>query len=129
MPFNFTGQTVSYQAKPSVVSDGEVCVTDGYGQLVTSTLSSWTAFKANPVRSATGVWSVTLKDTAFKVLNVDVKTMLSTGNYLSTQLKPTTTDASGHLVLNWVFNSAGTPTDLPANGQFLVYVKYCEQSF
>lgn len=127
MPF-FSAFPVQYTAKPSVVSDGEVCVTDGYGTTVVSTLSSYTAFHANPVRSATGVWSVQLKDSAFKVVDVDVKTLLASTHYLSTQLLPTTT-VNGKLVLNWVFNVAGTPTDLPANGQFLVFVMYGETSF
>ena len=126
MPYNFTGVTVNYHAKLGVVSDGEVCTTDGYGQVVTRKLSPYTAFAANPVRASTGLWSVTMKDSAVRVLDYDVRTLLTTGNYLGTQLKPTTKDANGRLVLNWVFNSAGTPTDLPANGQFIVYVKYSE---
>ena len=126
---DFSAKTVAFFAKPSVVHDGEVVTVGSDGYTVTSTLSSFTAFHANPSRSATGVWSVTMKDVAFKVVDVDIKTMLATGHYLSTQLLPTTTDTNGKLVLNWVFNSAGTPTDLPASGSFLVYVAYGWTSF
>jgi hypothetical protein len=70
-----------------------------------------------------------MKDSAFKVLNVHVASSLTTGNYLSTQLKPTTTSTGGSLILNWVFNNAGTPADLPASGTFRVYVVYSETSF
>jgi hypothetical protein len=126
---DFSAKVVSFVAKPSVVSDGEVITVGSDGYTVTSTLSSFTAFHSNPSRSATGVWSVQMKDVAFKVIDVDVKTMLPSGHYLSTQLLPTTTDSGGKLILNWVFNSAGTPTDLPASGQFLVYVVYGWGSF
>jgi hypothetical protein len=126
---DFSAKTTAFFAKPSVVSDGEVVTVGSDGYTVTSTLSSFSAFHSNPSRSAAGVWSVQMKDTAFKVVDVDVKTLLTTGNYLSTQLKPTTTATGGQLILNWVFNVAGTPTDLPASGSFLIYVVYGWTSF
>lgn len=136
MPFNFTGQLESHVAKLRVVSDGElitVSAVDGY--TVTSTLSQNTAFAANPVRSDVGVWSVTMKDSANRIINCQVATVISDGYYLSTQLNPFTADSKGRLVLNWVFNSAGTPTDLPttytggASPQFLVFVEYSESNY
>jgi hypothetical protein len=137
MPFNFSGSKgQAYQAKLGVVSDGDIfTVADGAGHTVTSTLSPYTIFSANPVRSATGVWSVeTLDSVAFsfdgyaKVLDCHVYTILPSGSYLSTQVLPFTTGSNGQLVLNWVFNVAGTPTDLPSTGhpQFGVYLVYSE---
>ena len=131
MPFNFSGIGKQSVAKPGVVSDGELfTVNDGLGLTVTSTLSSFTAFLSNPVRSATGVWSVTMRDSAFKVCDFEVHTVLPSGVYLSTQLNTITTDSNGRPVLNWTFNSAGTPADLPASGspQFIVYFVYGETS-
>jgi hypothetical protein len=129
---DFTAFQPQYQAKPQVVADGEIIsVSSVDGYTVTSTLSSYTAFHSNPVRSATGVWSVTMKDVAFKVTDIDVKTMLPSGHYLSTQLLPNTLDSNGHLVINWVFNSAGTPSDLPevSGCAFLIHVEYGWCSF
>ena len=129
MPFSFCGSMKSYVAKLGVVSDGEVfTVADGYGQTVTSTLSANTAFGQNPVNSGVGVWSVLMKDSARKIIDVHIASMLPTASYLSVQLKPTTTGSNGQLKLNWVFNVAGTPTELPSTGtpQFLVYVVYGE---
>lgn len=132
MPFNFSGNNTQFTAKLRVVLDGELCtVADGYGHTVTSTLCQNTAFAANPVRSTTGVWSATLKDSANRVMDCDVKTVLQSGSYLSTQLLPFSTDSKGRLVINWVFNVAGTPTDLPSSGspQFLVFVAYSESDY
>ena len=132
MPFGFCGNMKSYVAKLGVVSDGEVITvsaTDGY--TVTSTLSQSTAFAANPVRGATaGVWSVQMKDSCRKVLDVDIKSVLPSASYLSVQLLTTTTGSNGQLKLNWVFHNAGTPADLPeaAGSQFLVYVVYGESA-
>lgn len=128
MPFNFTGQKTQDCAKLGVVSDGELIVvgTDGYS--VTSTLSSYTAYLSNPVRSAVGVWSVTLKDSAYKIIDVQVATLLAAGSYLSTQLRPVTLDSQGRPVLHWGFNVAGTLTELPSGGSFIVYVVYSETS-
>src|ERR1022692_5058467 len=125
MPY-FSSFPKQNTAKPGVVSDGEVIVVGTDGYTVSSSLSSWTAFHANPARSSAGVWSVQLKDCVQKVIDVHVASMLASTHYLSVQLLPTTTAANGQLILNWVFNSAGTPTDLPSLGSFLVYVMYGE---
>jgi hypothetical protein len=127
MPFfsSFAKQNV---AKPGVVSDGDVFTTDGYNGHTCSLPSSWTAFHAAPVRSATGVWSVQMKEGVQRVIDVDVKTLLASGTYLSTQLLPTTTASGGQLILNWCFNVAGTPTDIATSSQFLVFVMYSETS-
>jgi hypothetical protein len=95
-----------------------------------STLSSapspYTIFAGAPVRSATGVWSATLKDIAVRVCNVDVTTVLPSGEYLVVQQLPDTKTSGGALVVNWVFNNAGTPTDLPYPGQFRLFCEYSE---
>lgn len=127
MPFNFTGQKTQTVAKLLVVSDGELVTVAADGYTVTSTLSSFTAFKTNPVRSSAGVWSVALKDGINKIIDLEVKTVLAATNYLSTQLV-TPTVSNGITTLHWIFNVAGTPTDLPANGQFVVYICYSESS-
>ena len=120
MPY-FTATQIMYQAKQGVVNDGEVITVGSDGYTVTSTLSSYSAFSSNPKRGASaGVWSVTMKDSYFKVTNVHIATMLPTGNYLGTQLISAGPDTNGKLVLKWVFNVSGTPTDLPASGQFIV---------
>jgi hypothetical protein len=115
MPFKFTGQVKQNVAKLGIVSDGGLfTVADGYGYTVTSTLSPNTAFAANPVRSGVGVWSVTLKDSYNAFTLIDVKTVLPSGSYLGAQLLPVTVNpTTSGSILNWVFNSAGTPTDLP----------------
>lgn len=135
MPYAFSGyKGQGYTAKLGVVSDGETfTVADGYGRTVTSNLSQLSVFTANPVRSATGVWSVTTRDVVDKkkVLDADIKTILASGTYLSTQLLPYTNTTNGQLVINWVFNVAGTPTDLPSSGspQFQVFVEYSETRY
>ena len=136
MPFSFSGfKGTGYLAKEGVVCDGNLfTVADGYGHTVTSTLPQYTIFTANPVRSATGVWSVTTLDSVastsgvLQVMDAHIATVLPSGDYLSTQLLPFTQSANGQLVVNWVFNVAGTPTDLPSTGspQFLVFVMYSE---
>lgn len=121
-----------YQEKPQVKADGEiisVSSTDGY--TVTSTLSGFSMFHGNPSRSATGVWSAVLNDGYFAVTDVSVSTILPSGQYVSTQLLPISLDSSGRTVINWVFNSAGTPTDLPqvAHCQFIIHVELTRSSF
>lgn len=128
MPFNFSGSMKSNVAKLGVVFDGDTFTVDGYGTTVTSTLASNTVFTKNPVRSATGVWSVVLKDVVNEFMVVDVKTVLASGHYLSVQLNSTSLDSQNRPVLNWTFNSAGTPADLPANAKFEVFVCYSESS-
>lgn len=136
MPFQFSGSKgTAYVAKQGVVSDGNLfTVNDGYGITVTSTLPSYTIFTANPVRSATGVWSVTTLDSVatsggvLQVIDCHVFTVLPSGDYLSTQMLPFTQNSNGQLVVHWVFNVAGTPTDLPTTGspQFGVFLAYSE---
>lgn len=126
MPFNFSGQSHQSVAKLGVVSDGEniTVFTDGY--TVTSTLSASSIFAANPSRSAVGTWSIQLKDIATNVIEVDVQPVLSSG-YLSVQHRPVTAASpGGQAILHWVFNNAGTPTDLPSNGAFRIFVVYTD---
>ena len=149
MPY-FAAQRLQYVAKLGVVSDGEICtvgtgivssgtasgtyVLTGTGTQVVSSLSSYSAFRTNPVHAATGYWSVPMRDSAFKVIQANVQP-ISTGqpsalSPLLVQMQPPTADANGKLVLNWVFlNTSGLPTDIPVGGQFCVFVEYGETSF
>jgi hypothetical protein len=150
MPYNFSGNQVQYTAKNGVVSDGELIsvgtgtvysgtasgtnVLSYTGTQAVSVLSERTAFAANPVHGATGFWSMQLKDSARKVLDVAV-VPISTGvpsalSPLLVQVQPTTqASPGGQLVLNWVFlNTSALPTEVPVAGQFLVYVVYSEGS-
>lgn len=129
MPFNFSGQVGHKVAKLGVVSDGEVFTVGADGYTLTSTMSPFSIFAAPPSRSATGVWSVTTKDQVVIVIDWDVKTILPSSNYLGAQLNTVTTvSGTGQAVLHWTFNTAGTPADLPASGQFVLYVQYSETS-
>ena len=129
MPFNFSGQVGNKVAKLGVVSDGEVFTVGSDGYTLTSNLSQYTAFTANPVHTGTGTWSITTKDNVPRVISGHVETVLASGHYLSTQMNTSTTvSATGQLVLNWTFNVAGTPTDLPSGGQFQIFLQYSETS-
>lgn len=128
MPFNFSGFPHVTTAKAGVVMDGDTFTVGSDGYTITSTLNSWTAFLTAPARSATGVWSVTLKDSAPVVMCSFVQPVLASTHYLSVQQNTDTVDSLGRLVLHWTFNSAGTPADLPADGQFRVFVVYSETS-
>jgi hypothetical protein len=137
MSYSFTGSTVQETAKVGVKSDGEVIsISNVDGYTVTSTLSSYCAFLSNPVRASTGKWSITLKDPAYKVIMWDVSTILPDGYYLVTQKNTLTTSSAanslGNLVLNWQFNSAGTPSDFPTNAgtslAFIISIMYSTTS-
>ena len=124
-----SASSVTYTNASGATDANNGAISWSLSTLPVSTLSSapaqYTAF-LTPVRSATGVWSVTLKDIAVLVQDVNICTILPTGEYISTQLLPSTVSSTGQLVVNWVFNVAGTPTDLPFPGQFRVYVVYSE---
>ena len=94
---------------------------------VASSPNPHTIFTGPPLRSATGVWSITTKDCVVTTLNLDVKTVLPTGEYLSVQQLPETTVATtGQKTYNWVFNVNGTPTDVPFPGSFRIWAEYSE---
>ena len=116
----------AYTAKGDVISDGEIFTTVGSttAQKVTVFPSTYTYFRTLPVRSGTGVWSVTMKEPVYKVLFVDVKALTTVGNYVGVIMQPTTTDANGRLVINWTFVTVGTSTaaDIAAGQKFQVYV-------
>lgn len=139
MPFNFSGQSHSVVAKLGVVSDGETISIGTGGTGVTSNLSSYSAFQSNPTRlggsGMTGVWQMQLKDSAVKVCDVNVQTVLLTPEaYATTPLRaallPTTTTTVGQLLINWVFINSitGLAEDLPAGGPsaFRIYCVYSE---
>ncbi len=131
MPINFSGFNESFTAKGRCVRDGEFFTTDSSnGHTVPTFPSSYSAFKGVPVRSATGVWSVTMKDVAYKVLNVEVRPYTTTANAVGVIMQPNTTDSAGRLVLNWTFVTYGstTPADIAASQVFGVFVDYSEAS-
>jgi hypothetical protein len=89
--------------------------------------SAHSAFTGPPVRSATGVWSITTKDIVVTTCLFHVETVLPSGEYLSVQQLPETTVAgTGQKTYSWTFNAAGTPTDLPFPGSFRVSISYAE---
>ena len=115
----------AYTAKGDVISDGEIFTTVGSttAQKVTVFPSTYTYFRTLPVRSGTGVWSVTMKEPVYKVIFVDVKALTTVGNYVGVIMQPTTTDANGRLVINWTFTTIGTntPVDILSAQKFCVY--------
>lgn len=153
MPFQkitgFIGR--SDDAKDKIMDDGETFIVDGYGvdgYGVSSTLNSRTAFASNPVRSLDlndyGVWSVTMKETVRVVIDVNIVAIVPFSHgtpgdgqsgggpvftFCGVQQTPTTTDANGRLVLNWIFvNSSGVAVDLPTGAgavtQFRIHVRW-----
>lgn len=129
---SFSGFQTQFTAKGRVVSDGEIFVTSGAAgaQTVPVIPSSYTAFKGVPVRTGTGIWKVTMLDTAFKVLFASVKVMSTTGAYLDAILQPVTLDSAGRPVINWTFCTVGTatPADVATATSFNVFVMYSEAS-
>lgn len=94
---------------------------------LSSAPSSRTVFTGPPVRSGVGAWSITTKDNVVETLDLDVQAILPSGSYLSTQLVTDVVVAStGQRTYKWVFNVAGSPTDLPFPGQFRVFLAYSE---
>lgn len=129
----FSGYPKQDTAKGGVVSDGEVFVTDASNghTVLLSSLSTYTAFKGVPVRSGTGVWSVTLKDPAYKVTFCSVKFQGVVGSAVDAIMQPVTANATtGQAVINWTFCTVGTatPADIGASLKFNVYVEYSETS-
>jgi hypothetical protein len=122
---SIAGFRLQYTAKGDVLSDGEIYTTVGSttAQKVTVFPSTYTYFRTLPVRSGTGVWSVTLKEAVYKVLHVDVKALTTAANYVGVIMQPTTTDSTGRLIINWTFVTVGTatPADIAAAQKFNVY--------
>jgi hypothetical protein len=87
----------------------------------------YSCFTGPPVRTGVGTWSITTKDSVPVTIDVAIKTVLPAGSYLAVQENTSTTVAlTGQKVLNWTFNSAGTPTDLPYPGSMRVFLMYAE---
>jgi hypothetical protein len=133
---SYSAFAVSKVAKPGVCSDGDIYQVGADGYTITGSvtgtsltaISSYSAFLSPPVYGgSTGLFSITLRDPAYKVQCIVVET-LSGDDYLSVQLKPITADSNGRAVINFVLNVAGTPTNLESGDQMLVYVVYSETS-
>ena len=120
-----TGFRVQHAAKGDVLSDGEVYTTSGTGaaQKVLVFPSSYTYFRTLPVRTGTGVWSVALRESVYKVLHIDVTPLTTAANNVGVAIQPTTTDSAGRLVINWTFTTIGTntPADILSAQKFCVY--------
>jgi hypothetical protein len=129
---SFASYSHLYAAKGGVVIDGEVYTTSGTGALqkVAVIPSSYTAFRAVPVRSGVGVWSVTMRDPAFRVLLAEVRPFTTTANTVGVVMQATTLDSGGRLVINWTFCTIGTatPVDIATAQKFGVTVVYSETS-
>lgn len=129
---SFSGYVVVHTAKGSCVIDGEIFTTDSSnGHTVPTFPSSYSAFLGVPVRSATGVWSVTMKDPAYKSLFCHVEPLQAlAAPALRAVMQAPTTDSVGRQVLNWTFVAAGgnTATDIAASQQFQVTNIYSETS-
>jgi hypothetical protein len=128
---SFSAFEVLRTAKGACVFDGEFYTTDSSnGHTVPVIPSTYSAFKGVPVRSGTGVWSVTMRDPAFKVLLAEVKSFTTTGNAVSVIMQANTTDSVGRLVINWTFCTFGTttPADITTSAVFNVFVAYSETS-
>jgi hypothetical protein len=131
MPINFSGYNENFTAKGRCVRDGEFFTTDASnGHTVPTFPSSFSAFKGVPVRSGTGVWSVTLKDVYYKILNVEVRAYTTTANAIGVIMQPNTTDSAGRVVINWTFVTVGTTTaaDIAASQVFNVFFDASEAS-
>jgi hypothetical protein len=128
----FSSYNETWTAKGRCVRDGEFYKTDsGAGTTVPVIPSTFSAFAAVPKRSGTGVWSVKMRDPAFRVLNASVRAFTTTANAVDVIMQPNTNDATtGALVINWTFVTVGTttPVDLAASQVFNVFVDYSEAS-
>ena len=129
---SFSAFEVVKTAKGACLFDGEFFTTSGTGgsQTVPTFPSSYSAFKGVPVRSGTGVWSITMRDPAYKVLRATVDVFSTVGNHVDVLMQANTTDSSGRLVLNWTFCTVGTatPADIATAQVFNVFVAYSEVS-
>ena len=128
----FSAFAESFHAKGRVVSDGEMFTTTGSAgaQVVSTFPSTYTAFKGVPVRTGTGIWKITTRDSYFKVLFSEVRTYTTTGNAVSVIMQPNTVDSNGLTVINWTFCTYGTttPADIAASQVFGVYFSASELS-
>lgn len=127
----FAAFRLQFTAKGDVVTDGEIYTTDAStGHTVPVIPSTYTAFHTVPVRSATGVWSVTMKEQVYKVLFAYVVPITTVANTVDVSMQPTTTTSTGKLVVNWTFRTVGTttPADIGVSEAFQVFVVYSNTS-
>jgi hypothetical protein len=127
----FASYNEQFDAKGRVVRDGDVFTTDSSnGHTVASFPTSFNAWASLPTRTGTGVWKLTLRDPAFRILCVLVKALTTTANYVDVIMQPVTANTAGQAVVNWTFVTAGTTTaaDIAASQQFEVFVVYSEAS-
>lgn len=129
---SFASYSHLYAAKGETLIDGEVYTTSGTGaaQKVAVIPSTYTAFRGVPVRSGTGVWSVTMKDPSYRTILSIVTPLTTAANAVGVVMQPTTLDSGGRLVINWTFCTIGTntPADIAAAQKFQVTAIYSETS-
>ena len=128
----------SFSAYPKLVSakgqtciDGEIFVTDAStGHTVPVIPSTYTAFRGVPVRSATGVWSVTMRDPAYRTILALVTPMVAAAAGVDVVMQLPTADSAGRQVINWTFCTVGTdtPADIGTSQAFQVTSIYSETS-
>ncbi len=104
---------------------------DAYGQAIPlfgTPGGEYSVFKQVPVRGASdGYWSVSFKDAFPYLCSFDVKVFtpdFTTGPFEVQYLIPVVAVGTGVWTIAWVFNVAGTPTDLPAGARMLVSATY-----
>ena len=80
--------------------------------------------------SAVGVWSVTMRDPAFRVIDCHVTPLTVAAGAVGVVMQPPTNNSTGQLVLHWTFTTIGTDTaaDIGVSKEFQVTVIYSETS-
>jgi len=128
---SFSGFVVVHSAKGATMIDGEIYQTDAStGHTVPVIPSTYSAFLGVPVRSATGVWSVTMRDPAFRVILCDVIPLQAVGSAVGVVMQAPTNDSTGRQVIHWTFCTIGTatPADIGTSQKFQVVSIYSETS-
>jgi hypothetical protein len=128
---SFSGFVVLHCAKGASMIDGETFETDAStGHTVPVIPSTYTAFAGVPVRSTTGVWSVTMRDPAFRVILALVVPLVAAANGVDVIMQPCTLSATGQQIINWTFVTTGTktPADIGTSEFFQVTSIYSETS-
>lgn len=105
---------------------GQVTISDGYGS------PSFTSVPSGIVRSvkrnSTGNYSIVLQEAWFALINVDIKSAISTATYIGCQIRSSTVGNKAVLPVQaggvgqqvtFQFNTSGTPTELPSGSSFL----------
>lgn len=103
-------------------AEGSVAISDGYGTPVLQSVPS--GIVKSVVRTGTGAYTLTLSQNPLSLLWFDVKSLIpgtSSPAYVGCQLRTSTvgqSSAGANPVITFVFNVAGTPTELPSGSAF-----------